>query len=138
MLDHPKIIQNAVYVPEYDRFYKSSYRHDHVVIQFDDGREYFIDGGNDYFRYTADAELEKRIVRYTLTTDDSLYTIVNNLLWGTRGKNGDGPLHYVRLVECETDHLEAILKKYEGIINPIHDMVIKLILNERGAFAKVF
>ena len=45
--------------------------------------------------------------------------------WGTYGKDGKGPLKYVKLVDCETDHLIRIIQtqncgeEYNKIINAI-------------------
>ena len=38
-------------------------------------------------------------------TEDDL-----NLQWGTFGKNGDEPMRIVRLGDCSTEHLQAILR----------------------------
>lgn len=40
-------------------------------------------------------------------TESFDYT-VENAIWGTRGPNGDQPLKYVHLVDCDIDYLEAI------------------------------
>lgn len=52
-------------------------------------------------------------------------------LWGTYGKSGSEPLRWVRLVDCETDHLLAIVRTQPqlpaGYLAIIHD-----ILADRG------
>jgi hypothetical protein len=61
-----------------------------------------------------------------------------NLLWGTYGKSGKEPLKWVRLIDCETDHLQAILRTqphiYDAHIEATSRLeAIKAILTSRGA-----
>lgn len=50
--------------------------------------------------------------------------------WGTFGFDGKGPLRWVKLVDCDTEHLQNILKTQPQI--PSHYlMAIKDILKER-------
>lgn len=51
--------------------------------------------------------------------------------WGTYGKNGDQPLTYVRLIDCSTDHLKAILRTQEDRTDPEYVKIIKSILDDR-------
>jgi hypothetical protein len=51
--------------------------------------------------------------------------------WGTYGKSGKDPLKYVRLVDCETPHLQAILKTQWQIANTVYEKIIKSILDDR-------
>ena len=53
-----------------------------------------------------------------------------DLLWGTYGKNGDQPLRWVRLGDCETAHLEAILRTQNP--QPLYSVAICHILQDRG------
>lgn len=64
-----------------------------------------------------------------------------NAIWGTFGKhgvthcNGTCPLHqlrYVRLMDCETSHLLAILATQYQIAYTNYPRVIRAILNDRG------
>ena len=43
--------------------------------------------------------------------DDPLDIRMKKTLWGTYGLNGDQPLKWVRLIDCSTDHLQAILRQ---------------------------
>jgi hypothetical protein len=52
-----------------------------------------------------------------------------NAIWGTRGKSGKEPLKYVHLVDCETDHLEEILKLKQ--VKSVYTIFINRILKER-------
>ena len=61
-----------------------------------------------------------------------------DLLWGTYGKSGKEPLKWVKLGDCETEHLQAILRTQPQLYWDHPDMkmrlnAIKAILAARGA-----
>lgn len=54
--------------------------------------------------------------------------------WGTYGKDGKEPLHYVRLIDCSSEHLAKIIENLSitGICaNPAYVAIIKAILKDR-------
>lgn len=51
--------------------------------------------------------------------------------WGTYGADGKGPLRWVRLVDCNTEHLQNILKTQPRIPNH-YIMAIRDILKARA------
>jgi hypothetical protein len=57
---------------------------------------------------------------------------VSNCIWGTYGKDGKSPLKYVLLKNCETDHLQNILKNVKHIQFDTKK-VIEYILKNREA-----
>ena len=63
-----------------------------------------------------------------LPTDD-LHVIKKKLRWGTFGKGGRDPLKIVRLIDCSTEHLEAILATQP--LKPILRVAISAILLDR-------
>lgn len=48
-------------------------------------------------------------------------------LWGTRGKDGKQPLQYKLLIDCDTDHLEAILKTQSQISNGTRILIMRIL-----------
>jgi hypothetical protein len=61
-------------------------------------------------------------------------------LWGTYGKNGiehcggrcpEHQLHYIRLADCSTEHLQAILKNQPYVSLSDYGLIIQTILKER-------
>lgn len=56
--------------------------------------------------------------------------VVRTLRWGTYGKDGKDPLEYVRLIDCSTEHLNAILNGSQRI-SELYSKVIKTILESR-------
>ena len=110
-----KLIQNAFYVPEADKFYSSINTHDFTGHVFPDGREYFVDGGLSYRRVVGDfpsLEKEGKIVDYTLYAEDGVaptQDILDRLLWGTRGVESKGKLTFRPIKELGHSHLRALL-----------------------------
>lgn len=106
-----KLIQQAYYVPEQDRFYKSADVHDFGTIELEDGKTFYYDGGRDYCRQGGDLSLlGTRILPFNLYDDSPFEQIAKDFLWGTYGPGGKGPFRWVLLSECSLDHLEAIQK----------------------------
>lgn len=118
-----KIIQNAVICPD-GTILQSQHRHDCHVHG-----DYMVDGGKDYLRHGTPVDGQPA-TSLVLTDDDSIDTIKKNLLWGTLGKDGKGPLKYIFLKDCETDHLESILE-VPGL-SSLHRYVIECILESRS------
>ena len=50
------------------------------------------------------------------------------LVWGTYGKDGKQPLKWAKFIDCEDDHLKAILKIR---VSDLYKKVIETILEER-------
>ena len=42
------------------------------------------------------------------------------LKWGTRGKFGDQPIEYKKIMDLETEHIEAILEDVPNIMTQIY------------------
>ena len=106
------IIQNGFYAPELKKYIRSTNTHDFTGVVFPDGKEYFVDGGPSYFRASGDFELREngRVVLMHLTSNSSEKEIINQLMWGSRGKNGDQPMEHKPIRYLEKDHIEAILQ----------------------------
>jgi hypothetical protein len=118
-----EIIQNAVKVK--DKILNSAYTHDYQEY---DG--VMIDGGTDYLKRSDNVDTRNDVEDLTLTVDSPKSEIVNKLVWGTRGELGILPLKWVKLKDCTTGHLEAILKNCPGIPQ-VYTETINFILNER-------
>jgi hypothetical protein len=132
------IIQNAVRIVDGDKesFVISTHRHDFRSHEYEAGKSVSVDGGNEYFRRAGNFE-DRGTKWFDWNIDDNtpFKTIKERLLWGTRGKSGTEPLKYVRLVKCETDHLQSILTypyPKDKPLNPLYKMVIQDILDDRG------
>ena len=108
------IIRNALRTPD-GTIIRSRHRHDFVTHIDKNGKEYMVDGGNDYIRRSKNGDEEDMCV----TTEDSFEVVRQTCDWGTYGINGDQPLKYVTVAEMETDHIEAVLKNVKFINSSI-------------------
>ena len=108
------IIRNALRTPDGTEI-RSRYRHDYVTHTDANGKEYMVDGGNDYIRRSANGDEEDMVV----TTEDSFEVVRQACDWGTYGINGDQPLKYVTVAEMETDHIKAVLQNVKFINSSI-------------------
>lgn len=98
------LVYNALQTPD-GTILESRHRHDYVTYVDANGKEYMIDGGLDYIRCSAHGD-EKML---SLTTGDPLEVLRSTLRWGTRGKSGVDELKYVKIMDLETGHIEAVL-----------------------------
>lgn len=101
----PRYVRNAIRTPDGTVIY-SRHRHDYQTHVDANGKEYMVDGGLDYLRrnFHDDAPYEELSVE----SSQPFEVIREALEWGTFGKEGKGPLHYVRLSELGNNHIESI------------------------------
>jgi hypothetical protein len=62
--------------------------------------------------------------------DTTFIEAKKKMTWGTYGKPQKWPIEFVRLMDCSTNHLEAILKTQRQIID-LTRLVIESILEDR-------
>lgn len=130
----PHLTQNAVYWPAAGVYLKSTHVHDYQghEIELVPGllATLAVDGGNEYRRVVSSGNPVYE--DFCLWSDSPFELVAERLLWGTHGPKGDQPRRWVPLKECETDHLQAILKTQLHIYGGVVERVIKHILKERG------
>lgn len=130
----PQLTQNALFWPAAGIYLKSTHVHDYVghEIELFPGAKQglHLDGGCEYSRVVSSGNPVYE--DFSLWEDSPFEDVCQKMLWGTYGKNGDQPLRWVPLKECETEHLQAILKTQLHIYGGIIEKVIKHILKERG------
>ena len=74
---------------------------------------------------------EKQFLEFCgLSNNDNFEKIKNNLMWKTIGKNGTSLPHWVKLIDCDTNHLENIIYNVSGLL-PITKKIILSILQDR-------
>lgn len=99
------ILRNAIITPD-GTLLESRHRHDYKAYIDANGEEYMVDGGLDYIRRNINKIKPTELL---ITTESPYYLIREYMTWGSYGKNGDEPLHYINLKDMETDHIKAIL-----------------------------
>src|SRR5580693_10312137 len=79
-------------------------RHDYVTHTDANGKHYMLDGGLDYVRssITPDA------VYTQLTDSDPFEAVRERFTRGSRGREMNEPLRYVKLCEMTSEHLDAV------------------------------
>jgi hypothetical protein len=127
--ENGKIIQNAMLCKKCGNIITSRDVHDYKECGCDN--HVMVDGGGEYFRCSFGENNTSESLQ--LMDTDDLEVIKNKLIWGTYGKDGNDPLKYVKLIECETEHLQNILANVKHI-GHIHRMIITNILVERGVY----
>ena len=113
-----KLIQNAMITPD-GVILNSCNQHD-----YREHNGYFVDGGLEYTRYGCPADCKDKFEPLFLYENDDFQIKKNKLVWGTFGKDGKQQLKWVKLIDCEDDHLKAVLKiripdLYKDVINSI-------------------
>lgn len=122
----PKLIQNAIEIPD-GTILISRNTHDY---QSKDG--YFVDGGLDYCRYGCPAGGENKFKQLFLDEDSTLNELKEKLIWGTRGLQGGTNVGWVKLIDCDTNHLNNILIQIKRRSNlELRVKVIESILEDR-------
>ena len=100
------LIYNAIRTPD-GTILVSTHRHDFVSHKDANGKRYFVDGGLDYIRCSANGD-EVSLALY----DSEPHALQRELLtWGTYGKDGKQPFHRISIAEMETEHIEAVLEE---------------------------
>lgn len=100
------LIRNAIRTPD-GTVIESANRHNFVCHEDANGKKYCVDGGLEYARRVFDDEDFEDLSLY----DNEPHAVQREVLrWGTRGKNGDMPLTYVKISEMSLDHIIACLE----------------------------
>lgn len=123
----PVIIQNAMKCLNCGTIINSRHRHDYTTCNCENS--IMVDGGHEYIRCSY-GTIPNMFEDLTLNDTSPLKEKVDKMVWGTYGKNGDEPLKWVKLNECTTDHLSAILENARP--NPEIQRVIRTILVKRN------
>ena len=116
------LIQNAMKTPD-GTIIVSRDVHDYQEY---DG--YMVDGGLEYSRVGWPDGGQYKYEPLFLYENDDFETKKERLVWGTYGKDGKQPLKWIKLIDCEDNHLKAILKIHIG---DLYKDVITNILEER-------
>ena len=62
-----------------------------------------------------------------LSINDDPEKIKNNLMWKTVGKNSNSPAHWVKLTDCDTDHLENIIYNVPGLLTITKKTILSIL-----------
>lgn len=108
-----KLMYNAIMTPD-GTLLVSRHRHDfRMHLDTVTGKEYGVDGGVTYIRHIGNVDKDCKVI--LLYSDDDFETLRNNVAWGSYGKDGNEPLHYILIKDMEQDHILAILNNCKQI-----------------------
>lgn len=125
-----KILQNVGKITEDGKvtYLISTHRHHFDEYQFKSGGVYHVDGGNDYLKRGSGGDFGGgKVEDWSLTEADSFDGCCRKLVWGSRGKDGKGPLKYSPFAELELDHLRAILQYNDKLAVGLSEIQLKVI-----------
>jgi hypothetical protein len=105
-IQEPILICNRWRTPD-GTILESKHRHHFVEHTDANGKYYGVDGGTWYLRLLGDVvdDCENLCVHSHSPHGE----IREAFTWGSYGKNGDEPLHYLKLSEMTNEHIQAIL-----------------------------
>ena len=114
-----KIIRSEMRTPD-GTMLESHFVHDYVTHIDKNGHEYMLDGGLSYRRSSCWGDEEF----LTVTTDDPHEVIREAVTWGTYGINGDQPLTHIKLMDMDTDHIQACIDTVHTMYPQFRDAMI--------------
>lgn len=117
------ILRNSARCLNCNEKIESKHRHDLVDCECGG---LAVDGGHDYIKRSY-------VVDYAETSIESNDLLVarDYFEWGSFGKNGDEPKHYIKLKDMETSHIQVILETQPHIRNSVVEELFKLELQYR-------
>lgn len=107
-----KIAANRIMTPD-GTILQSYHVHDYVTYTDKNGKEYMVDGGNEYRRRNLHDDAP--YIEMSVYFDDPFEQVREVLCWGTYGKNGDQPRQWVPLCKMSDAHINAILNTQKHI-----------------------
>jgi len=114
-----ELVYNAIQTPD-GTILESKTRHDYKSYEDANGKTYIVDGGTDYMRTSTHSDQ----INLSVVYGDGHDKVRNVLGWGTYGKDGTEPLHYITIGEMTTDHINAVIENVIGIKHVIKQVML--------------
>lgn len=114
----PINLANAIITPD-GTILQSNHRWDYKEHTDKNGFTYMIDGGIDFsIRLSSDVKATRIVI-----TSDHNHTLIREWFsWGSYGRNGDEPLHWIKLKDMTTEHVKNVI---DGGCSLRYDFVFK-------------
>lgn len=113
-----QIVLNSIRTPD-GTVLTSHHRHDYVSHLDANGETYTTDGGTAYLRRSFNVIPAEDLTVYA---DDDFELVRISAERGSRGKNSDEPLRYIKICDMDDEYLESVLD-YGG--SPWHLDIIR-------------
>ena len=115
------ILYNALVTPDGTLLESLHQHHFSSCTDTITGEYYLIDGGNEpYFRMSVNKVEGKRIC---VTTDDIHEVKRKYFHWGSYGKSGDEPLHFIKLIDMAEEHICAVIRTQTNLAKHIKELM---------------
>lgn len=114
-----EILVNMIRTPD-GTLLQSKHRHDYVTYIDKNGLEYMVDGGTAYLR--RNIHDDHPYEELSLYAGDSIETLREHFVWGTRGIDGKQPLSWLKLKDMALDHVDAILETQTHISHTVREL----------------
>lgn len=98
------LIYNAIRTPD-GTVLESRSVHNFASHTDANGKFYAVDGGLEYLKRCGDRDYEE----LSLSTKDDFSKIREVITWGTRGKDGNQTLSFIKVKDMEVSHIRAVL-----------------------------
>lgn len=125
-----QLLRNAIKTPD-GTILESRHRHDYRRYIDANGETYMVDGGLEYIRRSVNEEPVEELDIYT---DDPHEVIREGFTWGSYGRDGNTPLHYIKLKDLTEEHIQAILRTQNQLpdyIRKVFEDELKWRMNEQ-------
>lgn len=100
------LVRNSMVTPDGTELVSRG-RHDYVSHVDENGDTYIVDGGRDYLRRSVNESAPATDTSVSLFHGHERVREAYD--WGTYGKNGDEPKHWVLLKDMDDEHIQAII-----------------------------
>lgn len=113
-----KLLLNRIKTPD-GTILTSYYTHDFVTHTDANGELYGVDGGTSYAKRIGNCEAceDLSVWVHESKMEEEFDIIRETVHWGTRGKEGDQPLRWVKISEMSDEHLDNLVNVYKGPID---------------------
>ncbi len=119
------IIANRIRTPD-GTILQSFHRHDYKEHWDENGLYYAVDGGTTYLKRVGPTDPGISYEEMSVHWGASHEEIRAAFAWGSYGKDGNQPIHFIFLKDMEDDHISAILRT-----QTLHVVIAQIFLNEQ-------
>jgi hypothetical protein len=105
-LIRPRYLLNRIKTPD-GTILTSRYTHDYVSYIDKNRLEYSVDGGLDYLSRSCPSVMYEEL---SVSNNDPFEKIRESLEWGSYGKYGNQPLHWIPICMLTDNHIRVILE----------------------------
>jgi len=117
-----QIVRNQIQTP--DGTVLTSYHvHDYkTYVDTISGEQYMVDGGTFYLRRIANSV---PYIEQSVYIDEPFEIVREAFAWGSRGKEGNEPLHHIPMSKMSNNHISGVLETQKQIPDWLRELFNK-------------